>query len=235
MGQRGSEARRMGSPRQCTAQVDAQTLLLDATQAIANQFDAARVAQPFETCGKLPTGGRDEDDKLVLTLRRLDDGRRIIGWRDCRLSRFSVGSGGRSYAHRSNEEVLVTMAPRTLLTVVATLLLLLAVTPAHAFRCGTRIITRGDHADKILRFCGEPASVQTRLSQRSYVSHWGRAYPDAHRRGRDRRVDLQLGSAPARTGREARERLRSRYHTPRLRLLAATSAAARSSGTCSIS
>jgi len=70
------------------------------------------------------------------------------------------------------------MAPRTLLTVVATLLLLLAVSPAHAFRCGTRIITRGDHADKILRFCGEPASVQTRLSQRSYVSHWGRAYPE---------------------------------------------------------
>jgi hypothetical protein len=70
------------------------------------------------------------------------------------------------------------MAPRTLLTVVATLLLLLAVTPAHAFRCGTRIITRGDHADKILRFCGEPASVQTRLSQRSYVTHWGRVYPE---------------------------------------------------------
>jgi hypothetical protein len=66
------------------------------------------------------------------------------------------------------------MAPKTLLTAVATLLLLLAVTPAHAFRCGTRIITRGDHADKILRFCGEPASVQTRISQRSYVSDFGR-------------------------------------------------------------
>ena len=68
------------------------------------------------------------------------------------------------------------MAPRTLVTVVATLLLLLAVAPAHAFRCGTRIITRGDHADKILRFCGEPASVQTRLSTRTYVSDVGRVY-----------------------------------------------------------
>ena len=69
------------------------------------------------------------------------------------------------------------MAPKTLLTVSATLLLLLAVTPAHAFRCGTRIITRGDHADKILRFCGEPVSVQTRFAQRSYVSDFGRVYP----------------------------------------------------------
>jgi hypothetical protein len=55
--------------------------------------------------------------------------------------------------------------------------LLLAVTPAHAFRCGTRIITRGDHAEKILRFCGEPASIQTRITQRSYVSDFGRVFP----------------------------------------------------------
>lgn len=69
------------------------------------------------------------------------------------------------------------MAPKTLLTVVATLVLLTAVTPAHAFRCGTRIITRGDHSDKILRFCGEPASVQTRISQRAYVADFGRVFP----------------------------------------------------------
>jgi hypothetical protein len=68
------------------------------------------------------------------------------------------------------------MAPKMLRGIVATVVLLLAVTPAHAFRCGTRIITRGDHADKILRFCGEPASVQTRLSQRAY-SKLGRVYP----------------------------------------------------------
>jgi hypothetical protein len=69
------------------------------------------------------------------------------------------------------------MAPKTLLTAIAAMLLLMAVTPAHAFRCGTRIITRGDHAEKILRFCGEPASVQTRITQRSYVSDLGRVFP----------------------------------------------------------
>jgi hypothetical protein len=53
----------------------------------------------------------------------------------------------------------------------------LVAAPAHAFRCGTRIITRGDHADKILRFCGEPASVQTRISQRGYVTELGRVFP----------------------------------------------------------
>jgi hypothetical protein len=57
------------------------------------------------------------------------------------------------------------------------MVLLLAVSPAHAFRCGTRIITRGDHVDKILKFCGEPASVQTRISQRSYVTDLGRVFP----------------------------------------------------------
>jgi hypothetical protein len=103
-------------------------------------------------------------------------GRRIIGRRNCRLSRFSVGSDEPRYA-RALEEVLVPMARKTLLTAVTTLLLLLAVSPAHAFRCGTRIITRGDHADKILRFCGEPASIQTRISQRSYVSKVGQVYP----------------------------------------------------------
>jgi hypothetical protein len=69
------------------------------------------------------------------------------------------------------------MAPKTLQIVAATVLLLTAVTPAHAFRCGTRIITRGDHADKILRFCGEPVSVQTRISQRGYVADFGRVLP----------------------------------------------------------
>jgi hypothetical protein len=69
------------------------------------------------------------------------------------------------------------MASKTAQAVVATALLLVAVAPAHAFRCGTRIITRGDHADKILRFCGEPESVQTRYSQRTYVSEFGRAFP----------------------------------------------------------
>jgi hypothetical protein len=69
------------------------------------------------------------------------------------------------------------MTGRRLRTAIAALLLLAAVAPAHAFRCGTRIITRGDHAEKMLRFCGEPASVQTRLQTRGYVSEFGRVFP----------------------------------------------------------
>jgi hypothetical protein len=52
-------------------------------------------------------------------------------------------------------------------------LLVAAAAPAHAFRCGSRIITRGDHADKILRHCGEPVAVHTWLKQRSYVTESG--------------------------------------------------------------
>lgn len=60
---------------------------------------------------------------------------------------------------------------------LAAVLLIAAAAPAHAFRCGSRIITRGDHADKILQYCGEPISVQTRVVQMPYVSeHWIR-YP----------------------------------------------------------
>jgi hypothetical protein len=69
------------------------------------------------------------------------------------------------------------MKQKTFLAAAASLALLLAVAPAHAFRCGTRIITRGDPADKILRFCGEPVSVQTRLSQRAYFADRWRRYP----------------------------------------------------------
>jgi hypothetical protein len=65
-------------------------------------------------------------------------------------------------------------APRAALAIT---LLLLGVGPAHAFRCGTRIITRGDHAEKILKFCGEPTTVQSRFAQRSFISRYGRVYP----------------------------------------------------------
>lgn len=69
------------------------------------------------------------------------------------------------------------MASKTAHAVLVTSLLLLAAAPAHAFRCGTRIITRGDPAEKMLRFCGEPASVQTRVQTRSYVTDLGRVFP----------------------------------------------------------
>jgi len=49
--------------------------------------------------------------------------------------------------------------------------LLLAASPAHAaFRCGNRLIAVGDHVTKLLQFCGEPASVQSRLAQRTFTT-----------------------------------------------------------------
>jgi hypothetical protein len=69
-------------------------------------------------------------------------------------------------------EALVAM-PRRINVALAILLLVGAAAPAHAFRCGSRLITRGDHADKILRYCGEPVAVETRLKQRSYVMESG--------------------------------------------------------------
>jgi hypothetical protein len=53
---------------------------------------------------------------------------------------------------------------------------LFAAAPAYAFRCGTRIITAGDPADKVLRFCGSPISVQTRHAERPYIDEFGRSY-----------------------------------------------------------
>jgi Protein of unknown function (DUF2845) len=59
---------------------------------------------------------------------------------------------------------------------IAFSVLALIATPAYAFRCGTRLISPGDNADKVLHFCGEPISVQTRLAERSYVDELGRTY-----------------------------------------------------------
>lgn len=53
---------------------------------------------------------------------------------------------------------------------------LLATTSAEAMRCGSRIISRGDHASKLLKLCGEPMSVQSRLAQRTFVGHYGRVF-----------------------------------------------------------
>jgi hypothetical protein len=64
------------------------------------------------------------------------------------------------------------MPSKTVRAVSALVLLLAAAAPAHAFRCGSRIITTGDHAQKILRYCGEPASVQVRVLQMPYVRDW---------------------------------------------------------------
>jgi hypothetical protein len=63
--------------------------------------------------------------------------------------------------------------PSKMIRVALAALLLVATAPAHAFRCGARIVTRGDHADKILRYCGQPVAVHARLKQRSYVTESG--------------------------------------------------------------
>jgi hypothetical protein len=55
-------------------------------------------------------------------------------------------------------------------------LLIVTALPAHAFRCGTRIIARGDHVTKLREFCGEPANVQSRYAQRSLTGKFGRVY-----------------------------------------------------------
>ena len=69
------------------------------------------------------------------------------------------------------------MPSKRLRAAIAALLLLAAAAPAHAFRCGSRIITRGDHAEKILRYCGEPASVQIRHRTRALRHAIGAVYP----------------------------------------------------------
>jgi len=41
-------------------------------------------------------------------------------------------------------------------------LLLLTSGPAFAFRCGSKLVTTGDHYSKVLKYCGEPIGVQER-------------------------------------------------------------------------
>lgn len=50
-----------------------------------------------------------------------------------------------------------------------------AAMPAHALRCGTRLISEGDHASRLLRYCGEPQSVDTRSVRRGVVGNVGGA------------------------------------------------------------
>jgi hypothetical protein len=44
---------------------------------------------------------------------------------------------------------------------------------AYAMRCGTRLISKGDHMSKILKYCGEPDITQSRSAQRSYHNRYG--------------------------------------------------------------
>ena len=55
--------------------------------------------------------------------------------------------------------MLCHMKPRTSL-LVAGLILMLACMPAHAFRCGNRIVTKHMHEAEVQRACGEPTTVR---------------------------------------------------------------------------
>jgi len=71
------------------------------------------------------------------------------------------------------------MPSKTLRVALAASLLLAAAAPAYAFRCGSRIITRGDPVEKVLQYCGEPVAVTKRLKQRSYFMESGVRLPGA--------------------------------------------------------
>ena len=44
--------------------------------------------------------------------------------------------------------------------------LVFATSPAFAFRCGSKIVSEGDHYSKVLKICGEPIGVQERVIYR---------------------------------------------------------------------
>lgn len=44
---------------------------------------------------------------------------------------------------------------------------------ANALRCGTRLISEGDHVSRLLHYCGEPYTVETRTAQRGAVANVG--------------------------------------------------------------
>jgi len=57
--------------------------------------------------------------------------------------------------------------------IVATVAFAVSV-PAQALRCGNRLISEGDHATKLLRYCGEPLYVQSRLAHGVFIGDFGR-------------------------------------------------------------
>ena len=62
---------------------------------------------------------------------------------------------------------------RTIATASLLILGLASASNALAMRCGTRLISKGDHISKLLRYCGEPDFAQTRSAQRSYYNRFG--------------------------------------------------------------
>jgi len=52
-------------------------------------------------------------------------------------------------------------------TLVLAAVALLVAGPAEAFRCGSRLVSRGDPQAKVRNFCGDPVAVQERVIYRS--------------------------------------------------------------------
>ena len=44
-------------------------------------------------------------------------------------------------------------------------------------RCGNRLISRGDHAAKVLHYCGEPDAIRSHLALRGFFSAGGLLLP----------------------------------------------------------
>ena len=72
---------------------------------------------------------------------------------------------------------------RLLLPVFA-LFALLAAEPALALRCGNKLVLRGDPMAKVLKYCGEPVSVQQRSIVRRGFPR-SRVFRDRNLRGFD--------------------------------------------------
>ena len=65
------------------------------------------------------------------------------------------------------------MKAKILATATLIVLGLSSASSAYAMRCGTRLISKGDHVSKILQYCGEPDFAQSRSAQRSYHNRYG--------------------------------------------------------------
>ena len=239
MRQRGAEARRMRAARQravCESRAGSPS------RRRASRCGSARRGRRRATTRGAPRTARrrQEIEMTGSCSTRCDDStmrRRIIGWRDCRLSRFSVGSGETKLRSPLYEEVLVPMAPKTLRDSRSRpCCCCWPSLPRTRFAAGRASSRAAITRTKSCGFAASPRRCRRGSRSAAYVSRLRARLSRRRGRGRDRRVDLQLRPAPAHAGRAARERLRRRYQAPRLRLLAAISArSARSSGTCSIS
>lgn len=61
------------------------------------------------------------------------------------------------------------MTGHKLWSIAALLAVTLAATPAHAFRCGSRLVTEGDSRAEVLAKCGNPADIERRSVWRQPV------------------------------------------------------------------